>query len=151
MKKPTVLVIDGQGGRIGKLVVEQLAARAGQYDIAAVGTNSIATSAMIKAGADRGGTGENAVLVGCRSADYIIGPLGIVLADSMMGEISPAMVVAVGQSAATRLLIPLNLCKSYVAGLSPVAIRDLIALTLDELNRRIAQAKAAEESGDCPA
>ena len=139
MKKPFVLVIDGQGGRIGKLIVEQLISRAGQYDITAVGTNSIATSAMIKAGAVRGGTGENAVIVGCRSADYIIGALGIVLADSMMGEISPTMAVAVGQSAATRLLIPLNLCNSFIAGLAPVAIKDLIALTLDELDRRIAE------------
>ncbi len=144
MKKPIVLVIDGQGGRIGKIIIEQLVSRSGQYDIAAVGTNSIATSAMIKAGATRGGTGENAILVGCRSADYIVGPLGIVLADSMMGEISPAMAAAVGQSVATRLLIPLNLCNSYVAGLSPVAIKDLVTLTLDELDRRIAQGEAAE-------
>lgn len=144
MKKPVVLVIDGQGGRIGKLIIEQLAARAAQYEIAAVGTNSIATSAMIKAGAARGGTGENAVLVGCRNADYILGPLGIVLADSMMGEISPAMAIAVGQSPATRLLIPLNLCNSFVAGLTPIAVKDLVALTLDELARRIAQGETAK-------
>ena len=144
MKKPVVLVIDGQGGRIGKIIIEQLVSRAGQYEIVAVGTNSIATSAMIKAGAARGGTGENAVLVNCRSADCIIGPLGIVLADSMMGEISPAMAVAVGQSAATRLLVPLNLCNSFIAGLSPVAIKDLVSLTLDELDRRIAQGEAME-------
>ena len=144
MKKPVVLVIDGQGGRIGKIIIEQLVSRAGQYEIVAVGTNSIATSAMIKAGAARGGTGENAVLVNCRSADCIIGPLGIVLADSMMGEISPAMAVAVGQSAAARLLIPLNLCNSFVAGLSPVAIKDLVALTLDELDRRIALGDVTE-------
>lgn len=144
MKKPVVLVIDGQGGRIGKLLIEQLVTRAVQYEIVAVGTNSIATSAMIKAGADRGGTGENAVSVNCRSADYIIGPLGIVLADSMMGEISPAMAVAVGQSAATRLLIPLNLCNSFVAGLTPVAIKELIALTLDELDRRVSRGQSDE-------
>ena len=144
MKKPVVLVIDGQGGRIGKLLIEQLVTRAAQYEIVAVGTNSIATSAMIKAGADRGGTGENAVSVNCRSADYIIGPLGIVLADSMMGEISPAMAVAVGQSAATRLLIPLNLCNSFVAGLTPVAIKELIAFTLDELDRRVSRGQSDE-------
>lgn len=138
MKKPTVLVIDGQGGRIGKLLVEQLAAREKGYEIVAVGTNSIATSTMMKAGASRGGTGENAVLVNCRSADYIIGPLGIVLADAMMGEISPAMATAVCQSAAVRLLIPLNLCNTFVAGLGAAAIKELIALTLDELDRRAA-------------
>lgn len=135
MKKQIVLVIDGQGGRIGKLLIEQLSARAERYEIVAVGTNSVATSTMMKAGAARGGTGENAVLVNCRCADYIIGPLGIVIADSMMGEISPAMAVAVGQSPAKRLFIPLNLCNSFVAGLAPAAMKDLIALALDELDR----------------
>jgi len=138
MKKPVVLVIDGQGGRIGKLLVEQLAARADRCETVVAGTNSIATSTMMKAGAARGGTGENAVVVNCRSADYIIGALGIVIADSMMGEISPAMAAAIGQSSAVRLLVPLNLCNSYVAGLGPYAIKDLISLALDELDRRLA-------------
>lgn len=138
MKKPTVLVIDGQGGRIGRLLVEQLASQAERYDIVAVGTNSVATSTMMKGGASRGGTGENAVVVNCRCADYIIGPFGIVLADAMMGEISPAMATAVGQSPAVRILIPLNLCNTFVAGLSFAAIKDLIALALDELERRAA-------------
>ena len=139
MKNPVVLVIDGQGGRIGKIIIEQLVSRAGQYDIAAVGTNSIATSAMIKAGAARGGTGENAVLVNCRSADYIIGALGIVLADSMMGEISPAMAAAIGQSAAVRLLIPMNLCNNVVVGVNALPIKDLIPLAADEVLRLSAQ------------
>lgn len=139
MNKPVVLVIDGQGGRIGKLLVEQFAARADRCEVVAVGTNSIATSAMMKAGAARGGTGENAVIVNCRSADFIVGALGIVIADSMMGEISPAMATAIGQSSAVRLLVPLNLCNSYVAGLGPYAIKDLISLALNEFDRRIAE------------
>ena len=136
MKKPVVLVIDGQGGRIGKLLVEQLSARAERYEILAVGTNSIATTTMMKAGAARAGTGENAVVVNCRPADCIIGPLGIVVADPMMGEIPPAIAAAVGQSPAVRLFIPMNLCNSYVAGLGSFGIKELIALTLDELDRR---------------
>ncbi len=137
MKKPVVLVIDGQGGRIGKLIVEQLASRAERCDIVAVGTNSIATSTMLKAGAARGGTGENAAVVACRTADYIIGALGIAIADSMMGEVSPAIAVAVGQSPAVRLFIPMNLCDSFVVGVGALAIKDMIAQALDELDRRL--------------
>ncbi len=138
MKKPVVLVIDGQGGRIGKLLVEQLATRSDRFEIRAVGTNSIATTTMMKAGAARAGTGENAVVVNCKAADYIVGPLGLMVADSMMGEISPAVAVAVGQSPAEKLLIPMNLCNCFIAGLGPFAIKELISLTLDELDRRIA-------------
>ncbi|MEN6420058.1 MAG: DUF3842 family protein [Clostridiaceae bacterium] len=129
----TILVLDGQGGRIGKQVIEGIRARLPEADIAAVGTNSIATSTMMKAGATRGGTGENAVIVNCRTADLIVGPLGIVIADSMMGEISPAMAVAVGQSPAERLLIPMKLCKNVIVGASTQSVKDLIALAVDEV------------------
>ena len=142
MKKPVILVIDGQGGRIGRLLVEQLAARTERYEILAVGTNSIATTTMMKAGAARAGTGENAVVVNCRTADCIIGPLGILIADSMMGEITPAIAVAVGQSAAVKLLIPMNLCNSFLAGLGNWGIKEMIALTLEELDRRFPAADA---------
>ena len=141
MKKPIILIVDGQGGRIGKMLVEQLASRADRYEILAVGTNSIATSTMLKAGAARGGTGENAVIVACRTADCILGPLGIVVADSMMGEISPAIAVAIGQSPAFRLLVPMNLCNSYVVGVSSLTLKDMIAQTLDELDRRFAESR----------
>ncbi|MEZ4509867.1 MAG: DUF3842 family protein [Eubacteriales bacterium] len=142
MKKPIVLVIDGQGGRIGRLLVEQLAARAERYEILAVGTNSIATTTMMKAGASRAGTGENAVVVNCRAADCIIGPLGILIADSMMGEITPTIAVAVGQSPAVKLLIPMNLCNSFIAGLGSCGIKEMIAFTLEELDRRFTQQDA---------
>lgn len=137
MKKPVVLVIDGQGGRIGRLLVEALATRADQLELVCVGTNSIATSTMMKAGAARGGTGENAVIVNCRTADFIIGPLGLVIADSMMGEITPAMACAVGQSAAMRLLIPLNLCGSVIIGAGSFGIKEMIALAVAELERHL--------------
>ena len=135
MRKPVVLVIDGQGGRIGRLLVEQLVSRADALDLICVGTNSIATSTMMKAGAARGATGENAVIVNCRTADIIIGPLGLVIADSMLGEITPAMACAVGQSTATRLLIPLNLCSSIIVGINPCGIKEMITLAMAELDR----------------
>ncbi|MCL2461113.1 MAG: DUF3842 family protein, partial [Defluviitaleaceae bacterium] len=98
MKK--IVVIDGQGGKIGSLLVSRLKAEAPRAEIYAIGTNSIATSAMVKAGADFGATGENPVLVSCRDADIIVGPIGIVVADSLVGEITPAMAAAVGKSGA---------------------------------------------------
>ena len=133
MKPITILVIDGQGGRIGKQLIEGIRSRLPEADIAAVGTNSVAASTMMKAGANRAGTGENAVIVNCRTADLIVGPLGIVIADSMMGEISPAMATAVGQSPATRLLIPMNLCKNTIVGAASQSVKDLVALAVDEV------------------
>lgn len=135
MKPFTIAVIDGQGGKIGKQLVEAIRARLPEAEIAAIGTNSIATSTMMKAGANRGGTGENAVLVACRTADVIVGPLGVVIADSMMGEISPAMAAAIGQSKAVRLLIPMNLCDSIVVGVNAQPIKDLISLAAEEAAR----------------
>ena len=91
-----ILVIDGQGGRIGQQLIKAILTRYPQVEVTAIGTNSLATSAMLKGGASQGATGENALLVACRRADVILGPLGIVIADALMGEISPAMAVAVG-------------------------------------------------------
>lgn len=114
-----ILVIDGQGGRMGRKLVESIRAACPDAVITAVGTNSLATENMMKSGcADHLATGENAVLVACRSAEVIVGPLGIALADAMLGEISPAMAAAVAASPAKRVLIPLNLCDTWVAGVS---------------------------------
>lgn len=85
--------------------------------LTAVGTNTIATAAMIKAGARRAATGENAVIVACRDADFIVGPMGIVIADALLGEITPAMACAVGQSRACRVLLPMGKCENVVAGI----------------------------------
>ena len=112
-----ILVIDGQGGRLGRRLVESIRAACPGAVIIAVGTNSIATENMMNSNcADRLATGENAVIVSCRSAQIIVGPLGIATADAMLGEISPAMANAVASSPAQRVLIPLNLCDTYVAG-----------------------------------
>ena len=114
-----IMIIDGQGGRMGSLLTEKTknAAIPGAQ-IYAIGTNSIATAAMLKAGADYGATGENPVLVNSRDADYIIGPLGIMAADSLLGEVTPAMAVAVGQSSALKILLPVHKCNHHVVGVS---------------------------------
>ena len=112
-----ILVLDGQGGRMGRTLTEEIRKICPGAEITAVGTNSIATGNMMKADcADHYATGENAVIVACRTADVIVGPLGITMADAMMGEISSAMANAVASSLARRVLIPMNLCSTYVAG-----------------------------------
>ena len=130
-----VLVIDAQGGGIGKQVVSAVKKQLPAIEITAVGTNSAATSAMLKAGADHAATGENAVVVGCRNADVIVGPVGITIADALYGEISPAMAVAVGQSRARRLLIPINHCDNIIVGVDDLNIGRLIACVIDELKK----------------
>ena len=114
----TILVIDGQGGNIGRALVREITERLPDAQLIAVGTNSIATSNMLKAGAHNAATGENAVIVACRRAEVIAGPIGIVIADALLGEVTPAMAVAVGQSRAARVLIPVNRCETLVAGVT---------------------------------
>ena len=128
-----ILIIDAQGGGIGKQVVSALKNRLPENEITAVGTNSAATTAMLRAGADHGATGENAVIVGCRQADVIIGPIGIVVADALYGEITPAMSLAVGQSRAKRILIPVNHCNNVIVGVTDSSIGRLIEGVLEEL------------------
>ncbi len=101
--------------------------------ITAVGTNSIATSAMLKAGADYGATGENSVAAACRTADIIIGPIGIIIADAMIGEITPAMATCITQADATRILIPFNNCNTFVAGIAGQNTGELISAAIERL------------------
>jgi hypothetical protein len=118
-----VLVIDGQGGGIGRAVIEKI--RRDQMtgmELVAVGTNALATAQMLKAGADAGASGESAVIWNCRQADLIVGAIGIVSAGSMLGELSPAMAEAIGASQAVKILIPLNKCHLQVAGVSDDAL-----------------------------
>ena len=110
-----ILIVDGQGGGIGRQLVEALK-REGERDITCVGTNAIATSAMLRAGAARAATGENAVAVACREAEVIAGPVGIVIADALLGEVTPRMAAAVGQSRARKVLIPVNQCGNFIVG-----------------------------------
>lgn len=128
-----ILVIDAQGGGIGKQLVQQIREKIPGADITAVGTNTTATAAMLKAGADTAATGENAVIVGARRADVIIGPIGIIIADAMAGEITPAMALAVAQSGARRILIPFNNCYNYIAGTQSLGTGALIADAIREL------------------
>ena len=123
-----LLIIDGQSGRLGAQLIEGLrkAGLSDAHTLIAVGTNALATSAMINAGADQGATGENAVVVQCRSADVIAGPIGITLADAMLGEVSPRMAVAVGQSAAQRVLVPSDRCATLIAGVPPMTRRQAV-------------------------
>ena len=103
-----IVVIDGQGGNIGRRIVEEIKAKKTGCEILAIGTNSTATALMMKGGADVGATGENPVVLASRDADVIIGPIGIILADSMYGEITPRMAEAIGASRARKILIPIN-------------------------------------------
>lgn len=128
-----IVVIDGQGGRLGQLIVEGIKKEAMKADVYAIGTNSIATSAMLKAGADFGATGENPVVVACRDADVITGPIGILSADSLLGEITPAMAVAVGQSRALKLLLPVSQCNNRVVGVKPLTMGELVGETIEKL------------------
>lgn len=130
-----ILVVDGQGGGLGRLLVRELKGAFPQAEIAAVGTNSTATNAMMKAGADFAATGENAVVVNCRHADIIVGAVGIVIADSMWGEITPRMAQAVGQSDARRVLIPINLCSNLVVGVSEMSMSKLVQAAVDTVRR----------------
>ena len=121
-----LVIIDGQGGRLGSLLTEEIKRANLPCEITAIGTNSIATAAMLKAGADYAATGENPVVVTCRDADVIVGPIGIIAADSLLGEVTPAMAVAVGQADAVRILIPLNRCDNLVAGVADLSMGALI-------------------------
>ena len=122
-----VLVIDGQGGGLGRQLVSALAAACPEAELTVVGTNSLAANAMLKAGASRAATGENAVVVNCRHADVIVGPIGIVIADALLGEITPAMAAAVCQSGARRVLVPINHCENYVVGVPDQPVSQLVA------------------------
>ncbi len=126
-----ILVIDSQGGGMGRQLVSAVKERLAH--VTAVGTNSTATAAMLRAGADVAATGENAVIVGCRRADVIVGPIGIVIADSLYGEVTPAMAVAVGQSRARRILIPVNHCENIVAGVAEQSLGSLIESALTHM------------------
>lgn len=128
-----IVVIDGLSGRMGQLFIERLRASKITCEITAVGTNAIATSAMLKAGADSGATGERPVIVACRTAEVIVGPIGILAADSMLGEITPNMAVAVGQSGAKKLLFPVNNCNNIVVGTQSMTLSKLMDEAVEQL------------------
>ena len=129
-----VVIIDGQGGQLGAQLVKEINNQFQNVTLTAIGTNAVATATMIKAGAKNAATGENPVIVACRKADIIIGPVGIVIADSLLGEITSKMAVAVGQATATRILIPMNKCDNLVAGITNLNTASLIADAMSKLH-----------------
>ena len=128
-----VLIIDGQGGKLGALIVESIVKEKLDCEIYAVGTNVLATSAMLKAGADNAATGENPVKVLCSDADVIIGPIGITVADALLGEVTPVMATAVGQSKAVKLLLPVSHCKNKIIGVKNLSMNDMVKETVEAL------------------
>ena len=134
-----ILVIDGQGGKMGRKIIEELCSGCdGQnMQITAVGTNSCATESMIKGGAVRAATGENPLIVAAKQADIIIGPIGIVIADALYGEITPKMALAVAQSSARRILLPVNRCGNQIAGVRECTVNELIDDAMKMVNEII--------------
>ena len=128
-----ILVIDAQGGGVGKQLVAAIKKAFPEDLVTAVGTNSLATSAMLKAGADRAATGENAAVVNCRAADVIVAPIGAVIADAMLGEITPAMALAAGRSPAKRILLPIAHCDNIVAGVKELGMGQLVQEAVERL------------------
>lgn len=128
-----IVVIDGQGGRLGCLLVEAVKSRLSQAQVYALGTNSVATAAMLKAGADFGATGENPVVRGVMDADGVLGPVGIVVANAILGEVTPAMAEAVGSCRAKKFLIPMNSCGVVVAGVGELPMSAYVSLAAEAL------------------
>ena len=129
-----LVIIDGQSGRMGALIAERVKAAKLPCKVLAVGPNAIATATMMKAGANQGATGENPVMVACRTADVIVGPIGILSADALSGEVTPAMAVAIGQSAAKKLLLPVNRhCGHTMVGVRDLTLSQLVDEVVEQL------------------
>ena len=133
----TVMIVDAQGGGLGKQLISEIRKEITDIHIIAVGTNSTATAAMLKAGADEAATGENAVRVVSRKADYILGPVGMVIADSMLGEITAVMANAIASSDAVRIMIPFNTCNNIIAGVSEKSTGKLISQAVSQLKKEL--------------
>lgn len=134
-----IVIIDGQGGRLGKLLVECVRTRLPQAQIYGIGTNSLATSAMLKAGADFGATGENPVIRAVADADGVLGPIGIVVANAILGEVTPAMAEAVGNCRGKKYLIPMNNCGVMVAGVAEQPLSAYVADAAEALARELSR------------
>ncbi|MBP3638058.1 MAG: DUF3842 family protein [Clostridia bacterium] len=132
-----VIVMDAQGGGMGKMLVEQLKRALPGQKIIAVGTNALATAAMLKAGADQGATGENAVKVCAAQADLILGPIGLVLCDAMLGEVTEGMALAIGRSKAHKILVPVSRCQVTVAGTPGMSMAEAVDAAVQEAVRRV--------------
>jgi len=107
-------VVDGQGGGIGRAIVEKVKKAFPDLEVIALGTNSVATGQMLKAGADEGATGENAIIHNMQHVDVVLGVIGILNANAMMGELTPAMATAIGGSHTHKILLPINRCHIHI-------------------------------------
>ena len=140
-----IAVIDGQGGGIGKAIVEKLKrVFEDNVEIVALGTNSLATSLMLKAGATDGATGENAISYNASRVDMILGPIGIICANSLMGELTPLMARAIAESPAKKVLIPLNRCNIAVAGIENKPLPHYIDDAIEIVKARIKEMAPVE-------
>lgn len=128
-----IIIIDGQGGSLGRALVEGIKRRLPEQRLIAIGVNSIATAAMLKAGADLGASGENPVIVNAADADLIIGPIGLLCANALLGEITPAIAQAVGASKAQKLLLPTNKCSVSVAGVADMPMSEYVRLAIEQV------------------
>ena len=132
-----ILVIDAQGGGMGRMLVEGLKRAMPEQSVIAVGTNALATSAMLKGGADQAATGENAIRVSAAKADIILAPIGMVLADAMLGEVTAEMAVAVGRSPAHKILLPVSRCQTSVVGVQKMTMAEAVERAVAEAEARI--------------
>ena len=137
-----IVIIDGQGGKLGTQIVSLVKNKINEknlkdVEVIAIGTNALATEAMLKAKADVVATGENPVVVCSRDADIIIGRIGIVIADSLYGEVTPKMAVAVGQSKAKKLLIPINKCNNVIVGINDNSMKEVFLQIEKEIDKLI--------------
>ena len=141
-----LLVIDGQGGGVGKSLIQALKSAMPAQPVLALGTNAAAAAAMLRAGADQAATGENAICYQCQSADIIVGVIGILHANAMLGEISPAIASAVSASAAQKVLIPLDRCGIHIVGVArqslDAAIAGAVKAVMELCNERAKQASS---------
>lgn len=136
-----ILVLDGQGGKMGKTVVEHLKASFPEQELIAIGTNSIATSTMLKAGADKGATGENPIVYNSADADIIIGPIGMIVANSLLGEVTPRIAAAVGGCRAAKILIPSSKCNSYVVSTQNLNLSEYVSLVVAKAREIISESQ----------
>ena len=129
-----VAVVDGQGGGIGRAIVEKVKKAFPELNVIALGTNAVATGQMLKAGADEGATGENAIIHNMQHVDIVLGVIGILTENSMMGELSPAMASAIGGSHTYKILIPINRCHIHVVSVGDVSLGEHIDNAIDALS-----------------
>ena len=136
-----ILVVDGQGGGIGKALVSAIKAAFPSLEGIAAGTNALATSAMLKSGADKGATGENAIAYLAAKAQVILGPIGLLQQNAMLGEVSPPIVNAISQSSAAKILIPIALCPIHIAGTPQASIGWHVEQATAKLEELLSNAK----------